>query len=220
MIHPIEAGGGTDLDLVNPATMRKALESGLKRVIAAEADVTRFDTIVGDGDCGVGLKRGAEGLLRMLEGDNLSDDAVVNMARIVPIIETTMDGTSGALYAIFLNSLAHHLRQQSGPSPGPATPDMWAKALSLSLEALEKYTPAQPGDRTLMDALCPFVENLKSSGDTRKAAEAAKKGADSTKGMKPKLGRTVYVGGKGWEDVPDPGAYGLSEFLTGLAEGM
>ncbi|KAG6989754.1 dihydroxyacetone kinase [Physcia stellaris] len=205
---------------VNPATMRKALESGLKRVIAAEADVTRFDTIVGDGDCGVGLKRGAEGLLRMLEGDNLSDDAVVNMARVVPIIETTMDGTSGALYAIFLNSLAHHLRQQSGPSPAPTTPDLWAKALSLSLEALEKYTPAQPGDRTLMDALCPFIENLKSSGDTRGAAEAAKKGADSTKGMKPKLGRTVYVGGKGWEDVPDPGAYGLSEFLTGLAEGM
>lgn len=200
--------------------MKNALVSGLKRVVAAEGDVTKYDTIVGDGDCGVGLKRGAEGVLKMLAVGNLSDDAVVNLSQIVPIIETTMDGTSGALYAIFLNSLAHNLRQQDGSSPSRATPEVWAKALSLSLEALEKYTPAQPGDRTLMDALCPFVERLKTSGNAGEAARAAKKGADSTKGMTPKLGRTVYVGGKGWEDVPDPGAYGLSEFLTGLAEGL
>ena len=200
--------------------MRKALESGLKRVIAAEADVTKFDTIVGDGDCGVGLKRGAEGILKMLADGDLSDDALVNMARIVPVIETNMDGTSGALYAIFLNALAHHLRQQEEPSSSPATPKVWAEALSLSLDALEKYTPAQPGDRTLMDALCPFVERLKESGNTKEAASAAKAGADSTKGMAPKLGRSVYVGGKGWEDVPDPGAYGLSEFLLGLADGL
>ena len=212
--------GRTNVELVNPQTMKNALQSGIKRVIDAEGDVTKYDTIVGDGDCGVGLKRGAEGILKMLEGNDLSDDAVMNMAQIVPVIETTMDGTSGALYAIFLNSLAHQLRQQDGPSPSPATPTTWARALSSSLKALEKYTPAQPGDRTLMDALCPFVETLKQSGNTKEAAEAAKKGADNTKGMTPKLGRTVYVGGQGWEDVPDPGAYGLSEFLTGLAEGM
>ena len=212
--------GRTKFELVNPRTMKNALQSALKRVIDVEGDVTRYDTIVGDGDCGVGLKRGAEGILKMLEGDDLSDDVVMNMAQIVPIIETTMDGTSGALYAIFLNSLAHQLREQDGPSPRLATPAVWAQALSLSLKALEKYTPAQPGDRTLMDALCPFVETLKQSGNTREAAEAAKKGANKTKGMAPKLGRTVYVGGKGWEDVPDPGAYGLSAFLIGLAEGM
>jgi dihydroxyacetone kinase len=37
------------------------LTIGLKRLIEAEPDVTRYDTIVGDGDCGIGLKRGAEG---------------------------------------------------------------------------------------------------------------------------------------------------------------
>lgn len=209
-----------DFDLVDPVTLKRALQSGVKRVIAAEVDVTKYDSIVGDGDCGVGLKRGAEGILRWLEEGDVSDDAVIDMARIVSIIETTMDGTSGALYAIFFNSLAHHLRQQEDSSPGSVTPEVWAKALTPSLEALKEYTPAQPGDRTLMDALCPFVEMLKNTGDSTEAAAAAKKGADSTKGMKPKLGRTVYVGGKGWEDVPDPGAYGLSEFLTGLAEGM
>jgi dihydroxyacetone kinase len=30
-------------------------------VIKAEPDITNYDTIVGDGDCGIGLKRGADG---------------------------------------------------------------------------------------------------------------------------------------------------------------
>jgi dihydroxyacetone kinase len=38
-----------------------ALTTGLEKVIAAEPEITRYDTVVGDGDCGIGLKRGAEG---------------------------------------------------------------------------------------------------------------------------------------------------------------
>ena len=71
-----------------------------------------------------------------------------------------------------------------------------------------------------MDALHPFVETLAKTGNVKEAAEAARKGAEGTKGMKASLGRTVYVGGSGWQDVPDPGAHGLSEFLTGLAEAL
>jgi triose/dihydroxyacetone kinase / FAD-AMP lyase (cyclizing) len=125
-----------------------------------------------------------------------------------------MDGTSGALYAIFLNALVNALRLLS---PGTATPQVWAAALKQSVDALSRYTPAQPGDRTLMDALVPFVEVLGKTGSVKKAAEAAKRGADSTKGMKASLGRTVYVGGSGFEEVPDPGAWGLACFFLGLA---
>lgn len=126
-----------------------------------------------------------------------------------------MDGTSGALYAIFLNSLVHSLRILA---PGEATPKIWAAALQQSLDALSKYTPARPGDRTLVDALQPFVQNLGKTGDLKQAAEAAKAGAESTKGMKASLGRTVYVGGSGFEQVPDPGAWGLAAFFLGLAD--
>jgi len=35
--------------------------TAVEGVIAAEAEITHYDTIVGDGDCGIGLKRGAEG---------------------------------------------------------------------------------------------------------------------------------------------------------------
>jgi dihydroxyacetone kinase len=44
-------------------TAQEALTLGLQNVVAVEQEVTRFDTIVGDGDCGIGLKRGAEGKL-------------------------------------------------------------------------------------------------------------------------------------------------------------
>jgi dihydroxyacetone kinase len=40
----------------------------LRRLIKAEPEITKYDTIVGDGDCGVGLKRGAEGRKSGLEG--------------------------------------------------------------------------------------------------------------------------------------------------------
>lgn len=98
---------------MDPTLLKKALGSGLERVIAAEDQVTKYDTIVGDGDCGVGLKRGAEGVAQFLSSGDVSDDAVLDLSKIVSIIETTMDGTSGALYAIFLNSLTHNLRAQA-----------------------------------------------------------------------------------------------------------
>ncbi|KAH6680221.1 Dak1 domain-containing protein [Halenospora varia] len=201
---------------LDPEVTKKALTAGLERVIAAEPDVTRYDTVVGDGDCGIGLKRGAESILKMLDSTSLTGDAVVDLSKIVQVVETTMDGTSGALYAIYLNSLASSLRLQSSSSQ-TATPQVFAAALKQASEALSKYTPAQPGDRTLVDALQPFVETLAETGDLKKAAEASRKGAEGTKGMKASLGRTVYIGGSGFEQVPDPGAWGLSEFFLGLA---
>ncbi|TIA47009.1 dihydroxyacetone kinase [Aureobasidium pullulans] len=204
---------------LNTEESKKVLKAGLDRVIVAEPDVTHYDTIVGDGDCGIGLKRGAESVLQLIASDLDTQDAVIFMDRIISTIETSMDGTSGAIYAIFLNALAAGLRSQS-PESGKkeVTTQVWAEAAKQALEGLGKYTPARPGDRTLVDALEPFIKQLVATGDLQKAAQAAKEGTDATKGMKASLGRSVYVGNEGFKEVPDPGAYGLSEFLTGLAE--
>lgn len=207
------------MEAVEPTILRSALEPALEKLIKAEAEVTKYDSVVGDGDCGIGLKRGAEGILNMLPSIS-SDDAMMAFAKICSTIETTMDGTSGALYAIFLNSLASNIRAQDTSTPKVITTETWANALAMSIDDLAVYTPAQPGDRTLMDALVPFVKVLKDTGDVKKAAKVAKEGADKTKGMKPSLGRSVYVGGTGFEEVPDPGAYGLSIFLCGLADAL
>ncbi|KAJ9155978.1 Dihydroxyacetone kinase [Coniochaeta hoffmannii] len=193
---------------------QEALTLGLQNVVDVEKEVTRFDTIVGDGDCGIGLKRGAEAILKRLSEKPLTGDAVVDVANIVPVVERTMDGTSGALYAIFLNSLVHSLKTLA---PGEMTPKVWAAALKQSVDALSKYTPARPGDRTLVDALHPFVEVLGQTGDVKQAAKTAFEAAEGTKGMKASLGRTVYIGGSGYEEVPDPGAWGLAYFFLGLA---
>lgn len=149
-----------------------------------------------------------------LAAEPLTGDAVVDLASIVTIVEMAMDGTSGALYAIFLNSLVHAL---STLAPGEASPKLWASALKQSCEALSRYTPARPGDRTLVDALYPFVDTLAETGDVKQAAEASKAAAEGTKGMAASLGRTVYVGGEGFQQVPDPGAWGLACFFLGVA---
>jgi dihydroxyacetone kinase len=197
---------------------RKALAKALDKVIAAEADITKYDTVVGDGDCGIGLKRGAEGIKKYLDSNAEQNDAALFVDGIVEVVESDMDGTSGALYAIFLNALAYGLRSQNGS--GTADAKVWSKALDTAMKTLSEYTPARPGDRTLVDALEPFVEQLSRTSDVQKAAQAADEGAKKTKGMKASLGRTVYVGGSGYEDVPDPGAHGLAEFFTGLAEAL
>jgi len=197
------------------------LDAGLQRMIKCEADVTKYDTIVGDGDCGIGLKRGAEAVLKALnaEKSSLPSDAVAFVNKIVPVVEDTMDGTSGAIYAIFLNALVHGLTEQDKGTKEEVSAKTWAAALQSSLQALAKYTPAQKGDRTLMDSLVPFVETLEKTGDLKQAAEASRKGAEDTKGMQASLGRAVYVGSEEeWMGkVPDPGAWGLAEFLDGLA---
>ncbi|KAI0491054.1 dihydroxyacetone kinase [Xylaria cf. heliscus] len=196
------------------AAFTKKLAAGLETLISVEPEVTRFDTVVGDGDCGIGLKRGAEAVLKHLKETQITGDLVVDVANIVPVIENSMDGTSGALFAIFLNALVHSLRALS---PGDATPQLWSNALKQSCEALSKYTPARPGDRTIVDALYPFVDTLGESGDIKAAAVASKTAAERTKGMRASLGRAVYVGGSGFETVPDPGAFGLASFFLGLA---
>ena len=72
----------------------------------------------------------------------------------------------------------------------------------------------------MMDALIPFVETLTSTGKLESSALAAIDGAVSTKQLRPKLGRTVYVGDEQrWlGKIPDPGALGLSKFLEGLTK--
>ncbi|RMD45119.1 hypothetical protein DV735_g60, partial [Chaetothyriales sp. CBS 134920] len=206
---------------LDPNQAATVLKAGLDSVIAVEPDVTRYDTLVGDGDCGIGLKRGAEAVLKELQDNSAPADVVEFMNRIVAVVENTMDGTSGALYAIFLNALAASLREQGSSSAKERAIDAqtWAIALKWALQALGRYTPAVPGDRTLIDSLVPFVDELAASGDVKKAARAARAGAEKTKGMKASLGRTVYVGSEAeWVGkVPDPGAWGLAAFLDGLA---
>lgn len=84
-----------------------------------------------------------------------------------------MGGTSGALYSIYLSALAQGVAQSSESA---VSLTVIAKAAQFALTALGKYTPARVGDRTLVDALDPFVKELNESHDLWKAVEAAREG--------------------------------------------
>ncbi len=128
--------------------------------------------------------------------------------------DTSITGYS----SIFLNALTHSLRTSAPTETCLITAEIWGKALRESLDVLGKYTPAQRGDRTVIDALQPFVQVLQWTGDVQHASHAAATGAQMTKKMRPNLGRSVYIGGDTWRDVPDPGAYGLSVFLQAISQ--
>ncbi|TGZ76458.1 dihydroxyacetone kinase [Ascodesmis nigricans] len=194
----------------------RILSSGLQSIITAETEITKYDQIVGDGDCGTGLRRGAEAVLDFLSTPgNVTSDCVKTIAKIADVVEGSMDGTSGALYSIFLNALAKGLRDSGATH---ADGNVWAKAANDAMAGLGRYTPAQPGDRTMIDALQPFVSHLMASKDLREAAKAARSGAEKTKGMAPRLGRTVYIDEIG--QVPDPGAVGIAVLAEGMARGV
>jgi dihydroxyacetone kinase len=136
-----------------------------------------------------------------------------------------MGGTSGALYAIFLNALANALPSPHLPTNVKFTTDLnisltLATALPVALAELSLYTTARRGHKTLMDALIPFVETFASTLNFRQALEEARKGAEGTRELDAQLGRATYVGREGMEieRVPDPGALGVVSVLMGIAD--
>lgn len=191
------------------------------KIVDVEGEIDRYDAVVGDGDCGSTLGRTARAVIKGIEEDESfakNTDAVRFLDTIAQIVENNMDGTSGALYAIFLNALAASLRNigLTANKESIVEQSQWVQASVEALEALQRATPARAGDRTLMDALEPFIVTLKATGTVSTALDAARDGKDKTKGMPAAFGRAVYVPEQSWSEVPDPGATGLVYLLEGL----
>ncbi|KAH7155977.1 dihydroxyacetone kinase [Dactylonectria macrodidyma] len=206
---PLSESTGPKID---PHSFTTAIRAACQSLLAAEPSITQSDRIVGDGDCGTTLSRGANAILKALSESPLtpSTSASAAVMRIALALERSIDGTSGALYELFVTALAAAL--QTAPEE-TATLETWAKAAGVALTRLQAMTPARVGDRTLMDALTPYVEAL-AKGDVEQAVEAARRGCESTRGMEASLGRAVYVAGENWDKVADPGAEGIVAILS------
>lgn len=195
------------------------IEAACRAVIRAEPEITRFDTVAGDGDCGLTLKAGAEGVLKAIQaGDVSADDAVGSVRAVAETVERDMGGTSGALYAIFFAALAKALEKGGD---GPVSAQDWAQAAKSATDALLGYTKARPPSRTLVDPLVAFSDALGKGEDAKQAAAKAREAADNTKNLAATAGRAAYVDQEQLkkENVPDPGAYGLALIFEGLAGG-
>ncbi|KAH7921327.1 DAK1/DegV-like protein [Leucogyrophana mollusca] len=214
-----------------PSQLAAGLRGACAAVLAAEGEMTRFDTVVGDGDCGETFAAGARAILAALDAGSLDPAKTAPAALVAEVgalLEGSMGGTIGALFAIFFTAWSTALR-----SPAPPT-----SSLGAALTALGAHTPARPGDRTVVDALAPLCAAISVSAvalstghvepepaaNTRleAAALAARRGAESTRGMGARLGRASYVGGgSGGEGVPpDPGAWGVAAIVEGFLEGV
>lgn len=89
----------------------KVLSTGLEKLISAEAEISRYDEIVGDGDCGSALKNGAEAVLMLIKDGKIDQDAVITVTNIATAVEDSMGGTSGAIYSYLPPSPSHLTRE-------------------------------------------------------------------------------------------------------------
>jgi dihydroxyacetone kinase len=109
-----------------------------------------------------------------------------------------MGGTPGAIFGIFLAALATLATSLRANPPSLLNPSAgYAKTIAAATTSLKQYTGAREGDRTVMDVLLPFAAKLEERGSFEKAVETAKEKAEATRFLKPKFGRSSYVGAGG-----------------------
>lgn len=205
---------------IDPVLLESMLRNACEALIKAEPDLTKWDTVMGDGDCGETLKTGATALLTALDSGLAKAGSVVKvLLELEDIVESKMGGTLGGILGIFFVSLRAAVEKNIGLAQNPVA--LWGAALGTALENLRRYTPAKVGDRTVMDTLIPFAAVMGESG-FNSGVKAAEDGADATKTMKPRLGRATYVGvsNESKELPPDPGAWGAMVAIRGLQEGL
>lgn len=204
---------------IDPALLEKMLRTACDDLVKAEPDLTKWDTVMGDGDCGETLKTGATALLAELDRGLAKSGSVVSvLLELEEIVESKMGGTLGGILGIFFVSLRAAVEKNIDVAKSDSAVVLWGKALGTALENLRRYTPAKIGDRTVMDTLMPFAEVMGKSGFDA-GVDAAVKGAEATKTMTPRLGRATYVGGGSSENKdmpPDPGAWGAMVVIAGL----
>lgn len=174
-------------------------------LIASEADLNSLDAKSGDGDTGSTLATAARALIEAMDTLPLADHTQLYRA-IGLELSQTMGGSSGVLLAIFFAA--------AGDASSSGLP--MKDALKMGLERMRQIGGANPGDRTMVDALLPALEELGTS--IAAAAAAARKGADYTASLtSAKAGRASYINAEQLEGHVDPGAEAVARLFEHLA---
>lgn len=188
------------------ASTRRVIEECCDILIAAERKLNELDAKSGDGDTGSTLATASKALKAKLDKMPLAD-----LTQLFPAIgnelSQTMGGSSGVILAIFFG----------------ATGDAYAKgmstleALKFGLNRISEVGGAQKGDRTMIDALEPALDELENG--LGPAAKAAREAADATASIrKAKAGRASYVPEDNLAGHNDPGAEAVALLFQGLAQ--
>ncbi|GHD52752.1 dihydroxyacetone kinase family protein [Mycetocola manganoxydans] len=202
-------------------TIVKALDA-VKAVIDENADeLGRIDAIAGDGDHGIGMKRGSHAAV---DAAHVSLDkgagAQSVLASAADAWSNKGGGTSGAIWGVILRTVGEHLGNTDAVESARV-----ADGLGSARQAVMDFGKAKVGDKTMVDSLAPFADTLTervAAGDTlidawAAASTAAKNAADATADMMPGMGRARSHGEKSL-GVADPGAVSLAMIAAAVLD--
>jgi phosphoenolpyruvate---glycerone phosphotransferase subunit DhaL len=200
-----------------------AIEDWMKRFAAEVAEnrayLTKLDGAIGDGDHGTNMDRGMKKALERLEATD-GDDIGASLKAVGMALVSSVGGAAGPLYGtLFL--------QMGQATAGRSELDLagFADALDAGVQGVIKRGKAEPGDKTMLDALGPALEALRAAGDDdiapalERAAEAAREGMEATVPMVARKGRASYLGERS-AGHQDPGATSSHLLLKTAAEAV
>jgi dihydroxyacetone kinase phosphoprotein-dependent L subunit len=178
-------------------------------VVEHEAELGDLDAIAGDGDHGIGMRRGVDAAAAAGEQNaaaGASAERVLTAAG--EAWSERAGGTSGALWGTAVMAAGLALGNRDSYGAGDAT-----AAVSAFSNAITELGKAEPGDKTMVDALLPFRDAFKEafdggaslSGALTTAAAAANEAARRTADLRPLKGRARPLAEKSLGH-PDPGA--------------
>ncbi|KAI4786006.1 hypothetical protein KUCAC02_037408 [Chaenocephalus aceratus] len=191
--------------------MRKALVKVCTTLLEKQEELNALDRASGDGDCGNTHAQAAKAIQEWLQNHVVPGCPGRLLSVLAGLVQEKMGGSSGALYSLFLTAAAGHVTE--GQSNGAA----WATAM---------YGGADVGDRTMLDALCPAVDELMKlktappGGQLAVLQNAVKKaslGAESTLDLTAMAGRASYIAAER-VSLPDPGAVAVATIMRTVME--
>jgi len=176
-----------------------------------------LDAVVGDGDFGYSLARGFEIVLS--DWDELGyDDAGSLLKKTALVLTKRIGGTSGPIWGTAFLRAGVTLT----PTPNPSSDEVIA-ALRAAIDGIKQRGDTDLGDKTLLDALVPAVDELEKALNEgapdalERAAAVARTSAENTKGMLAKRGRASYTGERSRDSV-DAGAVGIAVMLEAVSK--
>jgi dihydroxyacetone kinase-like protein len=169
-------------------------------------ELTRLDAAIGDADHGINMDRGMRAVIAKLDGGE-PDDVAGLMRAVAMTLISKVGGASGPLYGTFF-------LQFGSAAPGPElTPEGWSACFDAAVTGVQTRGKAEPGDKTMLDALIPAGDALRAAlgeGATfpaalARAADAAEQGMVATIPLVARKGRASYLGERS-AGHQDPGA--------------
>jgi dihydroxyacetone kinase-like protein len=188
------------------------LETFAAKLAENKEYLTELDSPIGDADHGVNMDRGFQAVLSKLPSVSNQDIGSVFKSVGMTLV-STVGGASGPLYGTYFMQLGMVTNGKL-----ELTLEDWISAVESGLDGVVRRGKANPGDKTMIDALLPGLEALKAaaakgegiSEALQAATAAAEQGMKDTIPLVAKKGRASYLGERS-AGHQDPGA--TSTFL-------